>query len=161
IVFGLPLAGHLTGFAIMTFFTAAVVSSFGLLLATLAKSRAQLSGISTILILSISAIGGSMFPRFLMSEGMQKLGFFTFKTRALGIVEPAKAKETKPRSRTPGRKTEVELMGVPIPAVKTADGLRATSSGRPVPPQTVGHYLDSRFGDELGAVRAAMKRLAT
>lgn len=82
-VFRLQLAGHVTGFAIMTFFTAAAVSAFGLLLATISKSRAQLSGISTITILSISAIGGSMFPRFLMSPGMQKLGLFTFNTWAL------------------------------------------------------------------------------
>ena len=45
-----------------------------LVLATLAKSRAQLSGFSTILILTMSALGGSMFPRFLMSENMQKVG---------------------------------------------------------------------------------------
>ena len=37
-------------------------------------ARAQLSGFSTILILTMSALGGSMFPRFLMSETMQKIG---------------------------------------------------------------------------------------
>ena len=31
-------------------------------------SRQQLGGLSTIVILIMSAVGGSMFPRFLMSE---------------------------------------------------------------------------------------------
>ena len=54
-----------------------------LVLATLARSRAQLSGFSTILILTMSALGGSMFPRFLMSETMQKIGLVTFNAWAL------------------------------------------------------------------------------
>jgi len=52
-------------------------------LATLARTRAQLSGFSTILILTMSALGGSMFPRFLMSETMQKMGLVTFNAWAL------------------------------------------------------------------------------
>jgi ABC-2 type transport system permease protein len=82
-VFGLPLLDHLPGFLVMTVVTAAGASAFGLLLATLARSRAQLSGISTILILSMSAIGGSMFPRFMMSETMQSMGLVTFNAWAL------------------------------------------------------------------------------
>lgn len=35
------------------------------------------------LILTMSALGGSMFPRFLMSEMMQKLGLVTFNAWAL------------------------------------------------------------------------------
>ena len=54
-----------------------------MVLATLARSRAQLSGFSTILILTMSALGGSMFPRFLMSETMQKIGLVTFNAWAL------------------------------------------------------------------------------
>ena len=53
------------------------------MLATLARTRAQLSGFSTILILTMSALGGSMFPRFLMSETMQKMGLVTFNAWAL------------------------------------------------------------------------------
>ena len=40
--------------------------------ATLAQTRGQLSGFSTILILTMSALGGSMFPRFLMSEACRR-----------------------------------------------------------------------------------------
>jgi ABC-type multidrug transport system permease subunit len=83
VAFGLPLFSHLPGFAVMTAVTAAAAAALGLVLATLARSRAQLSGFSTILILTMSALGGSMFPRFLMSETMQKVGLLTFNAWAL------------------------------------------------------------------------------
>jgi ABC-2 type transport system permease protein len=67
----------------MTVATAGAAAALGLVLATLARSRAQLSGFSTILILTMSALGGSMFPRFLMSETMQRFGLLTFNAWAL------------------------------------------------------------------------------
>lgn len=84
-VFGLTLFTpyHLTGFAIMTLATAASASAFGLLLATACRSRAQLSGLATVVILIMSAMGGSMFPRFLMPEWMQAAGLGTFNAWAL------------------------------------------------------------------------------
>jgi len=83
LAFGLDLFHHLPGFVVMTAFTAAAAAGFGLMLATLARTRAQLSGMSTIVILTMSSLGGSMFPRFLMSETMQKLGLLTFNAWAL------------------------------------------------------------------------------
>ena len=83
LAFGLPLTSHLAGFVIVTIFTAAAAAAFGLVLATLSRSRAQLSGLSTIIILAMAAVGGSMFPRFLMSETMQKFGLLTFNGWAL------------------------------------------------------------------------------
>lgn len=85
LVFGLDLftPQHLAGFAVMTVATAMAASSFGLILATACRSRAQLGGLSTIVILMMSALGGSMFPRFLMSETLQKVGYVTFNAWAL------------------------------------------------------------------------------
>jgi ABC-2 type transport system permease protein len=83
VAFKLPLASHLPGFFVMTIVTAAAAGAFGLLLATLSRSRPQLSAISTIVILTMSALGGSMFPRFLMSPAMQKVGLVTFNAWAL------------------------------------------------------------------------------
>jgi ABC-2 type transport system permease protein len=83
VAFGLPLFSHVPGFAVMTIVTALAAAALGLVLATLARTRAQLSGFSTILILTMSALGGSMFPRFLMSETMQKVGLVTFNAWAL------------------------------------------------------------------------------
>jgi ABC-2 type transport system permease protein len=53
------------------------------MLAALCRSRQQLNGLSTILILTQSALGGSMFPRFLMSETLQDVGRYTFNAWAL------------------------------------------------------------------------------
>lgn len=83
LAFGLDLFAHVPGFLLMTVFTAAAAASFGLVLATASRSRAQLSGLATIVILTMSALGGSMFPRFLMSETMQRVGLVTFNAWAL------------------------------------------------------------------------------
>jgi ABC-2 type transport system permease protein len=83
LVFGLDFHRHLPGFFIMAIATALACSAFGLLLASIARSRAQLSAITTLLVLSISAVGGSMFPRFLMPEAMQKAGLVVFNSWAL------------------------------------------------------------------------------
>ncbi|MEI6246217.1 MAG: ABC transporter permease [Acidobacteriota bacterium] len=83
VVFGLPLSEHLAGFAVMTLVTAGAAAAFGMVLATACRTRQQLGGISTIVILTMSALGGSMFPRFLMSETMQKMGLVTFNAWAL------------------------------------------------------------------------------
>jgi len=83
--FGLPLWDplHFVGCLLVSACTAAAAGAFGILLATLCKSRAQLGGISTIVILVMSAMGGSMVPRMFMPEFMQKLGHFTFNGQAL------------------------------------------------------------------------------
>jgi ABC-2 type transport system permease protein len=83
VMFGLPLMSHLPGFFIMAVATASAAGAFGLVLATMSRSRAQLSGLSTIIILAMSAMGGSMFPRFLMSDTMQQIGLVTFNAWAL------------------------------------------------------------------------------
>ncbi|MFT7618228.1 MAG: ABC-2 type transport system permease protein [Planctomycetota bacterium] len=80
---GVDLFNHIPGFLAMTVMTTSAASGFGLVLASLCSSRAQLSGISTIVILSMSAMGGSMFPRFMMSETIQKVGSFTFNAWAV------------------------------------------------------------------------------
>jgi ABC-2 type transport system permease protein len=83
LVFRLELWSHLPGFILMTLLTAAAAAAFGLLLGTLCRTRGQLQGLSTTVILLMSAVGGSMFPRFLMSEGLQTAGLFTFNAWAL------------------------------------------------------------------------------
>jgi ABC-2 type transport system permease protein len=82
-VFHLELFTHLPGFLAMTAATSFAVASFGMLLATVSRSRGQQAAISTLLILTMSAIGGSMFPRFLMPEAMKTAGLFTFNAWAI------------------------------------------------------------------------------
>lgn len=83
LAFRLDLVHHIPGFLIMTAATTAATSAFGLLLASVSRSRAQLGAISTLTVLSVSAIGGSMFPRFLMPESVQKAGLVLFNAWAL------------------------------------------------------------------------------
>ncbi len=83
LAFGVDLVGHLPGFSVMTVVTAAAASSFALVLAALCKNRAQLNAVSVILILCMSALGGSMVPRYVMSESMQQIGKITFNAWAL------------------------------------------------------------------------------
>jgi ABC-2 type transport system permease protein len=47
------------------------------------RTRAQLGALSTLVILVMSAVGGSMFPRFLMPEAMQKAGLLTINAWAI------------------------------------------------------------------------------
>ena len=83
LVFKLDFLSHLPGFFVMTFVTAAAAASLGLVLATMSRTRGQLQGYANMIILPMSALGGSMFPRFLMSPGMQKVGLVTFNAWAL------------------------------------------------------------------------------
>jgi ABC-2 type transport system permease protein len=83
LVFQLELWSHLAGFLVMTLVTAAAAAAFGIMMGTLCRTRGQLAGLSTTVILLMSAVGGSMFPRFAMSEGLQKAGLLTFNAWAL------------------------------------------------------------------------------
>lgn len=74
--------------AIMTVFTAGAASALGMLLASLCRTRGQLAGISTVIILVMSALGGSMMPRFLMPDFVKTVGLGTFNAWAVeGYLE--------------------------------------------------------------------------
>ena len=77
LVFGLDIMHHLPALVLMIFVTAYACSSFGIFLASFAKSRKQVQALSTIIILVMSAIGGSMIPVFLMPEFIQKIAVFS------------------------------------------------------------------------------------
>ena len=82
-VFKLDFWSHIPGFIVMGVCTALAVAAFGMLLASICKTRAQLGALSTLIILVMSSIGGSMFPRFLMPESMQKAGLLTINAWAI------------------------------------------------------------------------------
>ena len=83
--FGLDLwsGQRVAGVLAMSVATAAAAASFGLVLAAACKSRAQLGGLSTIVVLVMSALGGSMMPRFIMPDFMSTVGKFTLNGWAL------------------------------------------------------------------------------
>jgi len=82
-VFHLDFFSHIPGFVVMGICTAFAVAAFGMLLASICHTRAQLGAVSTLFILIMSSIGGSMFPRFLMPPAMQRAGLFTINAWAI------------------------------------------------------------------------------
>jgi ABC-2 type transport system permease protein len=83
LVFKVDFPGHIPGFVIMGISTAFAVGAFGMVLASICRTRAQLGPLSTLVILLMSSIGGSMFPRYFMSEAMQKAGLLTINAWAI------------------------------------------------------------------------------
>ena len=82
------------------------------------------------------------------------------KGRRLGIYRPGHAKGTKPPKTGLGEEFWVDICGRPVPAVSTEAGVRAVVREKPIDPAAVSKYLKKKFGDDLGAVRDAMKALA-
>ena len=77
LIFGLDITHHLLSLVLMIFTIAFACSGFGVVLASFAKTRQQVQGFSTIVVLVISGIGGSMIPVFAMPEIMQKFAVFS------------------------------------------------------------------------------------
>lgn len=99
LAFGLDIGSHLLGMFITIVATAFACSAFGMLIASFAKNRQQVQGLSTLIILVMSAIGGSMIPLFIMPAFMQKLavisvnywsiqGFYDIFWRNLSVTSP-------------------------------------------------------------------------
>jgi hypothetical protein len=82
--------------------------------------------------------------------------------QALGIYTPKEKKDDKTKAR-PSKPVEVfsqQFLAKKIPMVRTPEGLRAVSSGKPIEPETVERYLAGKFGDALPQAREAMQELA-
>jgi hypothetical protein len=82
------------------------------------------------------------------------------KGRRLGIYKPVPQEVKKARARKRGEEFLIEICGRPVPAVNTADGVRAVIKNKPIEPKSVEQYLESKFGESLGTARAAMRDLA-
>ena len=82
------------------------------------------------------------------------------KSRRLGLFKPHEEKAKKAREKEPGERFLIEVCGRTVPATNTDDGIRAVQKGRPIDPDSVRHYLENKFGDDLKAVRSALQKLA-
>ncbi|MCB1219871.1 MAG: ABC transporter permease [Planctomycetales bacterium] len=78
LVFKVDIITPLPSLAVFGALVALAATSFGIVLASVCRSVEQVSSISTLVILVMSSIGGSMMPRQFMPAVMQKLGNFTF-----------------------------------------------------------------------------------
>jgi ABC-2 type transport system permease protein len=83
IFFGVELHRHAAGFLVMSVATGLACSTFGLVLAAISRSRMQLVALSNLIILVMSAVGGSMVPRYFLSEKIQKIGLWTINAWAI------------------------------------------------------------------------------
>ncbi len=83
------------------------------------------------------------------------------KGRTLGIFEPSKGPEDGPPKKVGlGEEFWVQLLGRPLPAKNTEEGIRAVVGADPIKPEPVQKYLEQKFGADLAAVRDAMGQLA-
>lgn len=83
------------------------------------------------------------------------------KGRRLGILaEPKPRGGKEPKKVGLGEEFWVEVVGRPVPAKRTEDGVRAVVKADPIDPADVERYLRGKFGQSLDAVRDAMEALA-
>ncbi len=77
IAFNLDLGVNIPALILMIIATAFAVSGLGIFLAAIARTRQQAQNLSTIIILIMSAIGGSMIPLFIMPAVLQKIALLS------------------------------------------------------------------------------------
>ena len=77
LVFSLNIFKDIPALLVMMVVTALACASLGVLIAAICRNLSQVNSISTLLILGMSALGGSMFPSFLMPKYIQTIGKFT------------------------------------------------------------------------------------
>ncbi len=98
LAFGLPIFMDIVTLLLLIFCISFAVSSFGVFLVSTVKTRQQLQGMSTLIIILMSAIGGSMIPISMMPAFMQNIavisvnywgieGFFDIFWRQLPLLE--------------------------------------------------------------------------
>jgi hypothetical protein len=82
------------------------------------------------------------------------------KGQRLGIFKPTPKELKKVREQERGEEFRVEILGRALPAVNTDQGVRAVIKSKPIGPDGVERYLESKFGDALPKTRKAMTELA-
>lgn len=98
LAFGLPIFMDILTLILLILCISFAVSSFGVFLVSTVKTRQQLQGMSTIIIILMSAIGGSMIPINMMPAFMQNIagisvnywgieGFFDIFWRQLPLID--------------------------------------------------------------------------
>ena len=83
LLYGVDVPGNFVAWLLISFSAAVLAAGLGLLLVTACRTRAQAQILPTVVILIMSAIGGSMVPRFFMPGWLQTLGWITPNTWAL------------------------------------------------------------------------------
>jgi len=82
------------------------------------------------------------------------------KGRRLGIYKPSGEQEVPKGKPKPTEPTFINLLGRPVPTLRTKKGLRAAIRGEVVESEPVEEYLAKKFGADLAEVRNAMETVA-
>ncbi|WP_445491052.1 ABC transporter permease [Niallia sp. 03133] len=75
--FGMSLGHSLIGLIVISLCLAWASSCLGMLIASLVKTEAQVTGFSMMIVLTLAALGGTMVPLFIMPDVMQTIAMFT------------------------------------------------------------------------------------
>lgn len=82
-VFGMNLGNSLPGLVLIVAVTALTATAGGLLLASVVRTRRQASSLGVLIVILMSALGGSWWPLSIVPRFMQVIGHFTINAWAL------------------------------------------------------------------------------
>jgi ABC-2 type transport system permease protein len=83
LIYGVDLPGNLALWSVTTLLASAAAAGLALAIATSCRTQRQAQTVANVAILVLSALGGSMVPRFFMPQLLQDLGWITPNTWAL------------------------------------------------------------------------------
>lgn len=86
-VFGVPVWRDPVALIVVSMCVCAAATGLGLFLAVTCSSRKQLESLSTLIVLAMSALGGSWFPLAVTPEWYQRLGHFTLNAWAMDAYQ--------------------------------------------------------------------------
>jgi len=82
-VYGVDLPANYLSWLVVTLVACCAAAGLSLFVAAACRTRVQAQNLSTILILILSVVGGSMVPRFFMPQWLRELGWLTPNTWAI------------------------------------------------------------------------------
>jgi len=77
LLFGMSLGHSPAGLVAVSLAAAAAATGLGVLVAALARTEAQVGGLTVLLLLTMSALGGCFVPRFIMPGWLRTIGLIT------------------------------------------------------------------------------------
>jgi ABC-2 type transport system permease protein len=77
LLFKMSLGNSPAGLVVVSLAAAATATGLGVLVAALGRTEAQIGGLTVLLLLTLSALGGCFVPRFTMPEWLQTVGLIT------------------------------------------------------------------------------------
>lgn len=77
LLFGMSLGHSPAGLLLVSLAAAAAATGLGVLISALGRTEAQIGGLTTLLLLTLSALGGCFVPRFIMPDWLKTIGLIT------------------------------------------------------------------------------------